>query len=536
MTAVSGTGYAAAGRICGWSRHFAPEGLMMRFRSRRARIAGWTSIGIVAVLVLTATGAYVALRVQLSGITHVSRIDAKKRPPRYTNALNILLLGSDTRTGANGGIGGRVGCNCSDTIMIAHISPGHKNVTVVSIPRDTMVPLYACSPWRGTPGQQADKYARERINATLAYGGPECVRETVEQQTGIYINDVLELNFTGFEKVINDIGGVNICLPYAIHNTITSTEGSGLDLKAGRHHIDGRVALEFWRTRYNVADGSDISRIARDQYLMAQVVKGVLHKGLLSNPVRLYTVIGDIADSMTTDASDSELLHIATSLRGISSRNVQFITAPWQVYPYDPNEVEFAQPQAAAVFWALAHDTAVPPVHNGRSHVRTDSVKGQQSGPIDLGPAGDLFTLIPSQVKVTVLNGSAKADRTAKAAAALTTRGFDVLGTGYAPKTGYTRSVIEYGSIAALPAARTLRQELPAATMKLVPSLGKRTVDLILGSRFTKLAAPKPTSRASISSLSHSYGGINASVSCRNSAFYASNGTPESQHNTCPCG
>ena len=511
---------------------------MMRFRSRRAKIAAWTSIALAGVLVLSAIGAYVALRVQLSGITHVSRIDAKQRPPRYTNALNILLLGSDTRSGANRGIGGYAGCNCSDTIMIAHISPGHKNVTVVSIPRDTVVPRYACSPWRGTPGQRADKYARERINATLAAGGPECVRHTVELQTGIYINDVIQLDFTGFEKVINDIGGVNVCLPYAIHNTVTATEGSGLDLKAGRHHINGRVALEFWRTRYNVADGSDISRIARDQYLMAQIVKGVLHSGLLHDPAKIYAVIGDVANSMTTDASDSELLHIATSLRGISSRDIQFLTVPWQTYPYDPNEVEFAQPQADAVFWALAHDTAVPPVHKGRSQVRTDSAKGQRSGPIGLGPAGGLFTLIPSQVNVSVLNGSNRGNLTAKAAKALQLRGFHVLGTGDAPRTGYTGSVIEYGAIAALPAARTLRAELPAVTMKLVPGLGRQKVDLILGSSFTKLAPPKPTSRASISALSRNYGGINASVSCRNSAFYASNGTPDSRGNShsCRCG
>lgn len=509
---------------------------MVRFRSRRAKIAGWTSIALAAVLALSALGGYIAVRVQLSGITHVSRIDAKQRPQRYTNALNLLLLGSDTRSGANRGIGGYSGCNCSDTIMIAHISPGHKNVTVVSIPRDTVVPLYACSPWRGTPGQRADKYAVERINATLAAGGPECVRETVEQQTGIYINDVIQLDFTGFEKVINDIGGVNVCLPFAIHNTVTATEGSGLDLKAGRHHINGRVALEFWRTRYNVADGSDISRIARDQYLMAQIVKGVLHSGLLHDPAKIYRVIGDVANAMTTDASDIELLHIATSLRGISSRDVQFITAPWQTYPYDPNEVQFAQPQADAVFWALAHDTAVPPVHNGRSHVRTDSAKGQRNGPIDLGPAGDLFTLIPSQVKVTVLNGSAKANRTAQAAKALQRRGFDVLGTGYAARTGYRSSVIEYGGLAALAAARTLHEQIPGATLKLSPGLGRRAVNLILGSKFTKLAAPKPTSRASIRALSSAYGGINASVSCRNSAFYASNGTPETQNNTCACG
>lgn len=510
---------------------------MIRFRSRRAKIAGWTSIAIVGVLILTAIGGYIALRVQLSGITHVSRIDSKKRPPRYTNALNILLLGSDTRSGANRGIGGYSGCNCSDTIMIAHISPGHKNVTVVSIPRDTMVPLYACSPWRGTPGQRANKNARERINSTLAYGGPECVRETVEQQTGIYLNDVIQLDFTGFEKAINDIGGVNVCLPFAIHNTITATEGSGLDLKAGRHHIDGRVALEFWRTRYNIANGSDISRIARDQYLMAQIVKGVIKSGLLHDPAKIYNVIGDLANAMTTDASDTELLHIATSLHGISSRSVQFITAPWQVYPYDPNEVQFAQPQADAVFWAIAHDTAVPPVRKGRSHVRTDTAKGQRNGPIDLGPAGDLFTLIPSQVKLTVLNGSSTGNQTAQVSKALSKRGFNVLSTGYAARTSYGSSVIEYGSLAALPAARTLHAEIPGASLKLAPALGRRAVDLIIGSKYKKLAPPKPTSRASIRALSNTYGGIDASVSCRNSAFYASNGTPDSQgSNSCPCG
>jgi LCP family protein required for cell wall assembly len=509
---------------------------MLRFRSRRAKIAGWTSIAIVGVLVVSAIGAYAALRAQMSGITHMKRIDVKQRPQRYTNALNLLLLGSDTRSGANRGIGGWAGCNCSDTIMVAHISPGHKDVTVLSIPRDTVVPLYACSPWRGTPGQHADKYAVERINATLAAGGPECVRETVERQTGIYINDVIQIDFTGFEKAINDIGGVNVCLPFAIHNKVTATEGSGLNLKAGRHHISGKVALQFWRTRYNVADGSDLSRIARDQYLMAQIVKGVLHSGLLRNPARIYTVIGDVANSMTTDASDTELLHIATSLRGISSSDVQFITAPWQVYPPDPNEVQFSQPRAGAVFWALAHDTAVPPVRKDRSLASADSVKGQQGGPVSLGPAGSLYQLIPSQVSVTVLNGSSTGDRAVAVAGSLARRGFHVLSTGTAPRTGYRSSVVEYGSISALPAARMLSAEVPGAAVKLDPGLGRQAVDLVIGSRFRKLAPPKPTSRASIKSLSKNYGGINASVSCRNSAFYASNGTADSQGNSCPCG
>jgi LCP family protein required for cell wall assembly len=509
----------------------------MRMRSRRARILAGTSVALVAIVVVVTAGAYAAFKLELSGIRRVPRIDSKIRPPQYTNALNLLLLGSDTRTGRNGAIGGRAGCACSDTIMLAHISPGRGNVTVVSIPRDTVVPLYECSPWQGLPGQRADQYAVERINATLAAGGPECVRETLERQTGVYINDVVMLNFYGFQKVINDIGGVNVCLPFAIDNVVTDGEGSGLHLTAGRHHINGRVALQFWRTRYRVADGSDIARIARDQYLMAQIVKGVLRTGLLRSPTKIFRVIADVAHAMTTDASDTELLHIATSLRGISSRNVQFVTAPWVSYPYDPNEVEFAQPEADAIFWALAHDTALPPPSKGRHHEQhVETVKGPMNGPISLGPTGNLATLVPSQVKVLVLNGSSKANRTSAAAAGLTSRGFNVVGTGYAPASTYHSSVIEYGRRADLPAARTLRAEFTIIKLKLVRGLTPGTVDLILGSKFTKLPPPKPTSRASIRSLSHNYGGITASVSCRNGAFYGTSGTAHGHSASCPCG
>src|SRR5215470_8507314 len=365
----------------------AVRGLMMRMRSRRARILAWTSMSMAAILLVVAAGVYAAFRLELSGITHLPKIDTRYRPMRYSDALNILLLGSDTRTGRNGAIGGPNGCACSDTIMIAHMSPGRNNVTVVSIPRDTVVPLYACSPWNGLPGQPADHYAVERINATLAAGGPECVRHTVEQQTGIFINDVVQLNFIGFVRLINHIGGVNVCLPFSIDNAVTDGEGSGLILTAGRHHINGRVALRFWRTRYRVADGSDIARIARDQYLMAQIVKGVLRKGLLHSPTKIFSIISDIAHAMTTDASDTELLHIATSLRRISAQNVQFITAPWEPYPANLNEVRFAQPQADAVFWALAHDTAIPA--SGKHHAKLEKYKGQRNGPIAEGPAGE---------------------------------------------------------------------------------------------------------------------------------------------------
>jgi LCP family protein required for cell wall assembly len=482
---------------------------MKRARSRRTKIIRWTAIAIAAVLVAGTLSTYILLRLKLDGITHIAKIDAAHRPPRYNNALNILLLGSDNRHGHNGSIGGRNGCNCSDTIMLAHISPGRGKVTVVSIPRDTVVPFYACSPTDGLPGQQANPYAVERINATLAAGGPECVRETVEQQSGVYIDNVIEIDFTAFEQVINDVGGVNVCLPFSIHNVISLAGGTGLDLPAGRHHIWGRVALQFWRTRENIADGSDIARIARDQYLLAQLVKGVLHTGLLHSPSKLYKVLGDVANNMVTDASNIDLLHLATSLDGVSSSHVQFITAPWVSYPGNPNEVEFAEPQANAVFWALAHDTKLPKI--------TKKKKGLKTPPV--GTVGQPLTVSPSQVKVMVLNGSSGANLASQAATALTNRGFTVVGTGYAATTNYTTSVIKYATVADLPAAGTLKQQFSSVTLQLDPSLAPGTVQVILGSSFTNLAPPQQTAQA-VSGLSTDYGGITANVSCRNSAFY----------------
>ncbi len=336
---------------------------------------------------------------------------------------------------------------------------------------------------------------------------------------------MLELDFTGFEQVIDDVGGVNVCLPFAIHNRISLAGGTGLKLTAGPHHIDGKVALQFWRTRENVADGSDIDRIARDQYFMAQLVKGVLHTGLLHSPTKLYKVLGDVAGNLMTDASDPELLHIATSLAGIKLANVQFITAPWVVYPGDPNEVEFGQPQANALFYALAHDTKLPKI----------AKKSRKSPAPTVSAAAEPLTVSPSQVKVLVLNGSDGTSLTAQAETALTKRGFTVVGTGYAAADTYKTTVIQYSGSADLAAARTLKRQFSSVKLQVDQDLTPGTLQVVLGSTFTALAAPKSTSQ-SISGLSGSYGGITASVHCRNSAFYGYyDQAPSAPSTICAC-
>ncbi|MGN6793450.1 MAG: LCP family protein [Streptosporangiaceae bacterium] len=484
--------------------------------SRHSRLFGWTAIVMTVVVTATVLGLYFTVRAKLDSIGRIVIADTHHRPPSYNNALNVMLLGSDTRSGHNAAIGGRIGCNCSDTIMVAHISPGRHEVTVLSIPRDTVVPLYKCDAVQGTPGQAADPSALERINATLEAGGPECVRTTVEQQTGIRINDVIQLDFTGFQRVINDVGGVNVCVPVAIHDphkTLANGDvvGSGLSLSAGRHHITGKVALKFWRARYALADGGDVARIERDQYLMAQVAKGVLHSGLLTSPTKLYSVISDIASSMSTDATPSDLVRIATSLSGISTKDVQFVTAPTVPYQPNPNELEFA-PHAHAVFAAIAQDQKLP-ASPKRGH------KGKST----------LLTTSPAKVKVAVLNGTSISQLASKVAAGLAERGFTIVGQpGNAASPDYVQSVIEYGSLAQHPAIDTLREQLPGASVKQVPGLTPGTLQLILGTSFRSLASQtKP-----LGSIS---GSFKANSNCRNGAFFGPNLAKPSGRVGCAC-
>jgi LCP family protein required for cell wall assembly len=480
------------------------------------RLLGWASIIMTVVVTAAVLGLYFTVRAKLDSIHHIQIADTHHRPPSYNNALNLLLLGSDSRSGHNRAIGGSGGCKCSDTIMVAHISPGRHLVTVMSIPRDTMVPLYKCDPVQGTPGQAADPAAVERINATLEAGGPECVRTTVEQQTGIRISNVIQLDFTGFQRVINDVGGVNICVPVAIHDPVKTLPsgdevGSGLNLSAGEHHITGRVALKFWRARYALADGTDLARIERDQYLMAQLVKGVLHSGLLTSPTKLYSVISDIAGAMSTDATPSDLVKIATSLRGISTRDVQFVTTPTSPYQPDPNELVFA-PHAHVLFKAIAQDRKLPKRAGHRG-------KGK----------GALLTTSPSKVRVSVLNGTTIAELAAKVAAGLAGRGFTIVGQpSNATASTYVQSVIEYGSAAEQPAVDTLREQFPHATVKLVAGLKPGDLQLILGTSFHALAArSKP-----LGSIS---GSFKASSHCRNGAFFGPNLAKPSGKVRCAC-
>ncbi len=484
-----------------------------RPRTGKRHVLRWVAVAAVVIVAAGTMTAYLKYRAIYDSITRVTVAGQAlgDRPPVYsTNSMNILVYGSDSRKGLTPHEQyvlrtGSDQTDNTDTIMLVHMSPGRNRVTVMSIPRDTMVPVYECDRGPGYSGQQADPNAAVQINALLQAGGPTCLWKTVEQVTGIRIDHFIGIGMLGFVKVIDDLGGVNVCVPFNVNDSV-----SGLDLKAGEQHINGIQSLAFWRTREDLGTGSDLERIQRDQFMSAQVVKGVLGSDLLSNPIRLLSVITDAAAAMTTDSgmSVSDLMQIAESFHHLSSKNVQFITAPNQPWTGNPDRVQFEEPQAGQVFSAIAHDVTLPKVST-----RTAPASG----------GAQVLTVSPSMVKVEVLNGSGVSSVASQAAAGLTSRGFDVTGTGDAASFAYTKSVIEYATAADLAAVNTLKKQLTNVTDLKVTSLTPGTVELIVGSDFTGLTPQSPVTQTSPASASAS-GAASASASPSASASASATG------------
>jgi LCP family protein required for cell wall assembly len=331
------------------------SGREVRRPGQAQRVLRWMAAGLAVALVAVSLTAYFTYRSVWDSITRIPVGDLGPQPPKLTSATNVLLIGSDSRAGPNEKFGAGIGGQRSDTIIVLHIAPGHQGVVALSLPRDSVVPVLSCPPEPGAPGQQAQPGQVEQLNATFADGGPGCLWKTVEQTTHLHLDHFIELNFTGFEHVIDDVGGVSICLPFAVNDPL-----SKLRLSSGRHHVDGAQALAFWRARY-IGNGSDLQRIRRDQYLMVSLIQGIERTGVLSDPARMLPVVRDAARSMTTDSglSLSAMLGIIESVRHLPPGSVQFIELPTVAYPPNPNWVTWPASDHA-LFSAIAHDHTGP--------------------------------------------------------------------------------------------------------------------------------------------------------------------------------
>jgi LCP family protein required for cell wall assembly len=492
-----------------------PRGAPRGRRPSRRTLFGAASIIAMFAVVATSLAAYAKYRGVVDSI-HRENVTAAmlgKRPP-FTAGLNILVIGSDSRQGLGRKFGSDVLGARSDTSMLLHIAPGHTRADIISFPRDSMVPVLACAnDQQGHPGQSAQPGELERLNATFSAGGAPCLWKTLEQETGIRIQHFVEVDFAGFQSIVNDVGGVPVCLPFAINNP-----QARLHLAAGKRVVNGAQALAFVRLRENVGEGSDTQRIQRQQYFLAAVMQKLKSTNLLSQPSRIFNVVRDVAKSLTTDSGLdlSTMLRIADSMKSLSSSSVQLVTVPVVPYVGDPTaELSWEQPQSDLMFRAIEADRNLPTSAKANGNGKAKTAMTATAQP----------TVSPAKVSVQVLNGSGVNGVAGSAATALTAKGFTVTGTGPAANYSYTSTTIQYSSAAQLPEVNTLKAALGSAVAQKDTALGAGSINLILGANYHGLSTGKSAGKASaktLSNLAKSYGGITANANiCKDSAAFA---------------
>ena len=279
----------------------------------------------------------------------IPRVDAfaglENRPKKESSAVNYLIVGSDTREGLSreeikrlkvGGTDVAAGKR-SDTMLLIHISKKRDKAAIISIPRDS----YALIPEHNNSQGKVIPAAYSKINSAYNWGGAPLLIETLESMSDLRIDHYVELNFVGFVRMVDALGGVEICTKKDIDDP-----KSHLTLPAGTHVLDGVDSLKFVRTR--IFDGlGDLGRMKRQQEFASAMLRKATSAGVLLNPVKMVDFINSALDSVVTDEglSQGDLLTLGKQLRNLSASNVRTLTIPLKYYNYNKNGV------SAAVLW-----------------------------------------------------------------------------------------------------------------------------------------------------------------------------------------
>jgi LCP family protein required for cell wall assembly len=439
-----------------------------RARQRRTLLVATAALSALVMLV---SGSAWALTSYVNA--HLGRVNAGVSGTPSSGPLNILVAGLDERAGltrqqqARLHVGQNSGETNTDTLMLVHVPADHRYVRVVSLPRDS---------WVNIPGHGMNK-----INAALGLGGPQLMVQTVEQATGLTINDYVEVNFLGFVKVIDALGGVNICLPYAVDDP-----DSGLDISAGMHHVDGITALEFARDRHSFPT-SDLARIQDQQQLISSAFTEAASSGVLANPVRLESFLSATSAAIRVDQGFN-VVSLADELRGLSPGDVTFTTVPLAntsyVTPSGEEAVLWDTSAATALFNDLKTDQPPPaqaPATGASSSPAAQAGKSARSARL---------TQRRGQVSLDVYNATSVSGLSGDTGRQLAALGFVINRSGVDwPGQPITQTVIQYPA-GHQAAAQLVRQVMPGAVMELVKGLPR--IRILLGANDHTVTAAAP--------------------------------------------
>ncbi|MFD4243245.1 LCP family protein [Streptomyces sp. NPDC058525] len=397
-------------------------------RRGRRRVLRWVASVLSLLILATAAGGYLYYR-HLNGSIKTDALNLGEtklggsKPNSFGQTpLNILLIGSDARDdAANQALGGATdtfdGPPLADVQMLLHLSADRSNMSVVSMPRDTMLTMPKCT----EPGGKVHPASKGLVqtNESLQRGGPGCTVAAWTELTKIPIDHFMMIDFKGVVSMADAIGGVPVCVEQNVHSRTRDGKGSGLKLPKGESVIQGETALQWLRTRYGFEDGTDIARTHAQHQYMNSMAREFRKNAKLTNPVKMNSLAQAAIDAMVVDTGLNKidkLYDLSMELKKVSPGRITMTTMPW-VYSTRPGldgRVEPMPNEAEALFRMIREDIALDGKGSGTPEGGASPSPGTSAAPS--APAqpttapSTAAASAPAKVAVTVRNATGGKD------------------------------------------------------------------------------------------------------------------------------
>lgn len=377
---------------------------------RTMMVAGRSAAILIAVATLVLTGgAWQWESAKNKLMNTVAALDPDSRDIVDPNAQfgdeNYLIVGVDSRIGANNEMGAGTVEDAegarSDTVMLVNIPANRKRVVAVSFPRDLAITPMKCQAWDAETGKYGpvydkktgelsdnERYTGTKLNSAYAFGGPKCLVKVIQKMSGLSINRFMAIDFAGFSKMVDALGGVDVCSTTPLDDyelgTVLAT--------AGRQKVDGHTALNYVRARQVTTEvNGDYGRIKRQQLFVSSLLRSLISSETLFSLSKLNNVVDMfIADTYVDNVKTKDLVDLGQSLQGISAGRITFVTVPTTgVTDADGNE-EPRTSDIRALFDAIINDDPLPGENDQNETIST--VKSDSGGASTLASASATAT------------------------------------------------------------------------------------------------------------------------------------------------
>ena len=486
-------------------------------RRRPALLAVRSLAAVFAVLALVLTGgAWQWSSSKNARLNVISALDPDSSDIRDPNGQygdeDFLIVGVDSRAGENADMGAGDTDDAdgarSDTVMLVNIPANRKRVVAVSFPRDLAITPMQCEAWNPTTGKYGPLYdaktktwgskmvyTETKLNSAYSFGGPKCLVKEIQKLSGLNINRFVAVDFAGFAKVVEALGGVEVCSRTPLHDYELGTVLS----RSGRQVIDGPTALNYVRARQvSTENNGDYGRIKRQQLFLSSLLRSLISDDTLTDLGKLNNVVNIIAGNTYVDnVKTKDLVELGRSLQGTAAGHFTFVTVPTGVTDQNGDEPPRTS-DMRSLFDAIINDDPLP-MENDHNAQNLDATRSgstpttKKTPPPSAAPEAQhqqVTTASPQDVTVRVSNATSQTGLAATVTSQLKHNGFNVMSPDdYTSQVNGTTVLFSAGNEQA---AATVASTFANAKIERVSGYGQ-VVQVVLGPDFKSVTSPPPT-------------------------------------------